>query len=58
MADYTLSAKITGDASKFQKAMQQAETSMQKHQDYGSGSCGRRGGGGSRHTGGKSRSVL
>lgn len=30
MADYTLSAKITGDASKFQKAMQQAETSMQK----------------------------
>lgn len=30
MADYTLSATITGDASKFQKAMQQAETSMQK----------------------------
>lgn len=30
MADYTLSATITGDASKFQEAMQQAETSMQK----------------------------
>ena len=37
MADYTLSAKITGDASKFQKAMQQAETSMQKlNQKFGS----------------------
>lgn len=37
MADYTLSAKITGDASKFQKAMQQAEASMQKlNQKFGS----------------------
>lgn len=37
MADYTLSAKITGDASKFQKAMQQAETSMQQlNQKFGS----------------------
>lgn len=30
MADYTLSATITGDASKFQKAMQQAQTAMEK----------------------------
>lgn len=30
MADYTLSASITGDASKFQKAMQQAQTAMEK----------------------------
>ncbi|WP_298484098.1 phage tail tape measure protein [uncultured Ruminococcus sp.] len=30
MSDYTLSATITGDASKFQKAMQQAQTAMEK----------------------------